>query len=470
MSINKDSTSTAADDFADEMQQQQQLGTHVLHDVSSRSIGTEKRATATTTTSTTMQSAHSSTCDRRLSRAARSLLFQQLKYAVMSVDNVKKDRKHDNNNNNDDDDVSMLTVWQLLERSLAPNVQQQQQHHNNNSNQCPLLPDRDILRYHEEQSIVLRPPPKAAANSRLGISTRSALYRLGTHSWKHTAWYECGLCGKIFSSQYYLDRHLDHHHAHEFQQQSSNDDNNNNSINNGPTWIFTCPATSWCPGLPSCSQRAMELEPYYGPGSGGLGTYDQAIVRRSLWNKESYDTTAVLYDSGSGAGAAATVPCNEDHMRAQKCICQQLVRDCFTGTTTTTTTTTTFDHRQNEIRRLLEHSLCEPISCPDRLHQLFLAATATTANTAATTTTMMMNHVHEWHDQWEQYYEQHHAFGRMGAALLVMLGLWYASHFRTIYYNRGFLLRRDKGNRLLQRGGGSTNRKTTLQSLKAKLQ
>lgn len=406
--------------------------------------------------STALNNTHSSTCDRRLSRAARSLLIRHLQSILSLV--------YPDDNYNDGISISTTSVWQLLERSLAPHAYSITSNKNggNSNHKCPLIPSKDMLRHHEEQSILLQPPPPKAS-SRHGISIRSSLYKLSKRAWQDNTLYRCGLCGKMFSSQYYLDQHLEHQHSH---QLLSDQNNNNNENNDNNLEMLICPATEWCPGLPSCAQRALELEPYYGTGSGGLGNYDRHAVHRSLW-KEAHPE---LYDTA----------CDEDQMRAQKYKCQQMMRDCFSSVEDGDDTTGEHQ-RQREIHRQLEQSLCDPISCPDRLHQLFFAATAKSNDATA----MMMKHMHEWQDDWEGYYYQHHGLGRTGMALLVILGIWYGGYlYQTNNRNGSKWLRHSnhnnkKGSRLLQKGGGTKRTsifgmvpsgKRAMQSLKAKLQ
>ena len=117
--------------------------------------------------------------------------------------------------------------------------------------------------------------------------------------------------------------------------------------------------------------------------------------------------------------------------------------------------------RQHYIHQRLTQSLCEPISCPDQLHQLFFAATAQ-SNQASS---MMMQNIHEWHDEWDSYYAQHHTMSRFGLVLLIGIGLCYSRYlWKTINSNGSYkwLRQKDpKGTRLLQkRSGTSTILKT----------
>lgn len=357
---------------------------------------------------TTYVSAHSKVCDRRLSRAARSLLLRHLRSAVpTSVD------KHN--------------VWQLLERLLSPDAYFK--------DQCPLIPLKDILRCHEEQSVVLLPPPQKAT-CRVGISIRSALYKQSKQAWQTHAWHQCGLCGKMFSSKFYLDQHLDNHHASTINSVACGTAGFGRE--NGSEIDFICPATTWCSALPSCNQQALELEPFYGPGSGGLGEYDRYIAHRSLlWSE--------VDEVREGERA-----CDEEEMQAKKYRCQRMIMQCFSSSSTDDTRA--YEHSQGDLHRLLEQSLCNSISCPGRLHRLFIAGTDKSSRAAS----VVIKRAHEWQGDWKGYYDEHHRMGCMGFFLLLLLGIWYGSCLwqtcrcgcdpRWLLHSR-----RRRGNRLLQR-------------------
>ncbi|CAB9499108.1 expressed unknown protein [Seminavis robusta] len=354
-------------------------------------------------------------CDRRISRAARSLLVRPLRSILASAKKFYKDDLEEMDN------LESATVWKLLEYSLAPHAYAGQK--------CPLLPSLDVLRREEEHSIVLLPPPKSTS-SRLGISIRSAMYQLNKRAWWRNAWYQCGFCGKLFNSRYYLDRHLETHHANKTQheQQPHRDDKN----------TMICPATTWCKGLPFCSQHALEIEPYYGKGSNGLSYQDRNYIKRQL-EQAMQDETAHR---------------DEATMDRTKQQCIQMIQDCFGGESQQQSSPSV--SLQAYIHQHLEQSLCQPISCPDRLHQLFFAASSQSNDAAA----MMMQHVHEWHDEWEDYYDQHHTVGRLGMAMLLGLVLWYTWYMWQVNTNDStykWLRRKDpKGTRLLQKRSTST--------------
>lgn len=339
-----------------------------------------------------LSSAHSSVCDRRISRAARSLLHRHLT-AILAFQN--------------DDNPS---VWQLLETSLAPSAYQ---------GRCPLVPSRDLLKYHEEKSIVLTPPPKRTI-SKLGISTRNALYTITKRNWLTTSMYQCGFCGKVFTTRYYLDRHLDEHHSHELVEQRRHFKHNKTPDN------LLCPATAWCPALPFCSQYALELEPYYGPGSAGLSPADRSHVHRDLWN----------------ADQSMLEGCDDQVMKQSQLQCHHMMQDCF--------------GENSQVGDYLQHTLCESINCPDRLHQMFFAAT-TRSNEAVL---QMRKQVHEWQDEWEDYYAEHHTLGRMGTLFLVVMMLAYGRYaWKSMVGSPAKALQKKhpKGTRLLQKKGASSS-------------
>mgnify|MGYP005849406849 CR=1 FL=1 len=340
-------------------------------------------------------------CDHRLSRAARALLERHLR-SILAL--------KEGSNIYDEQSIDSATIWELLEMALVPSAA---------ANNCPLLPSKDMLRWHEEQSTVLLPPP-SKGTSRMGVSLRSALAKQPKRIWQKIPWYQCALCGKMFSSRFYLDQHLDQTHT------------STTEISAGAGEMGDiCPAIAWCPALPFCAHQALEAEPYYGPGSNGLSPDDRFDVHRALWQQAHPE----LGES----------PCDENEMQQSQQQCYQMMEHCFSETI--------------EIRQRLEQSICDRISCPDRLHQLFFAASASSNEAAA----MMMKDVHEWQDEWSDYYAEHHEIGWMGAVLLVALTCGYLWYFiNTARQNQGganktLRRRKDpKGTRLLHKNSNTS--------------
>lgn len=264
------------------------------------------------------------TCDRRMSRAARQLLMEQLVplldhwlHLTSRHEGIAKDKgqqvprsvsrwasssasRHAEATLKGPQTslASPPYLWETLRLAASP--------------ECPLF--RDVYRNFEEQSYMVRPrAPKLAPR----------------RNYPH--WYSCGMCGKAFSSRYYLDRH---------QHLRHNNDTATNSVKN------VCLGHVVCDALGGCDQVALDLEPYYGRGSGFAELPDGTAVRR--------------------AWAAQIQPCHETHVQTiLKPNCRKLMEDCFHHDD---------DNRQNDatqtsLSRMLIDTLCEPLSCHALLHR-----------------------------------------------------------------------------------------------------
>lgn len=376
--------------------------------------------------------AHSSVCDRRLSRAARSILKRHL---LSTLKIVQAHGDEDNNTGNE------VTVWDLLDQSLASS---------STKTNCALIPSQDLLKYHENHIERIHVPYKTSSpRSGNGISFRAAIYQQSKVQWKQYPWYKCLLCGKMFSSQYYIDQHMDTHHSHLIQDK--NDGQNNNQKSNENNWI--CPGTTWCSALPFCSQHALSLEPYYGRGSSGLSMHDRDDIHRQLWY-ETYHPEMIQHNNEHDehhhhrhhhydTTVASSGGCDEDEMYQSKLRCYKMIHDCFGSGSEETN-----NNMEDSIQHQLEHNLCDSISCPNRLHQWFYEAT-----TGSASSDLMKQHIHEWHDEWIEYYEHHHEIGWMGLLLIVVLAIGYSCFFCLNNEGTNTTRRRQKdprGTRLLQ--------------------
>jgi hypothetical protein len=224
-------------------------------------------------------------CDRRLSRAARSLLRKHLLRAqhkhghngVSPLDSHSHSHSHshsprytntytnNNNNNNillynDDEETSQyIDVWSLLEDMLGKT----------DASKCPLIPSRDVWRHDEEHTSRIRVP----SHLNFAYPAHALQQRRKASPNRLSHWFQCGYCGKVFSTQYYLDVHMQTRHPHD-------------DVNGG----VVCPANDWCRvvGLANCHEQALLEEPYYGRGSGGWGA-DRKFVEHK-WKKVAHNS------------------------------------------------------------------------------------------------------------------------------------------------------------------------------------
>ncbi len=146
-------------------------------------------------TSSTMGPAHSYHCNRRYSRIAREIVrhwvIPILKgYSDLSNVEVRVDKdKHSQQLHYSHQEVDTI-VHAISEAS----------------EDCMLDPRRDVFQYQD---------------------SKSSQTAKGFH---------CGICGKMFMSQYYLDLHMDNRHSHELRESNNQD-----------------PISTICPAIDLCS-------------------------------------------------------------------------------------------------------------------------------------------------------------------------------------------------------------------------
>lgn len=204
---------------------------------------------------------------------------------------------------------------------------------------CILHPDRDVLLNDELNSIKIQAGPSRLTPRRNNLP-----------HW----WYECGVCGKKFLTRYYLDLHFENSHFSKVGD--------------------VCPAISYCHALGGCDEVALELEPWYGRGSGGAGPDAPQI--RQLWRKRAHSES-----------------CDEIKLKQEvRPACEDMMRKCFT----------------ESVAKELIVGVCDTLTCHHRLHQL--------AGHVA-------KHVHSWKSQWDEHHN--HSVGWLGAIVVTCVGVYY---------------------------------------------
>jgi hypothetical protein len=253
-----------------------------------------------------------------------------------------------------EEDVDSLTVWDLFDRLVPSSVA---------STSCPIS-SRDVLREQEEQSLVISSKrlalgaasPYALETPRGQTFRRSLKYRLSPN------WYQCGYCSKIFSTRYYLDKHMDAHH----------DEHDTLALVPGTEQLpaLICPAVHWCQFLSetACHDMALELEPYYDRGSEGYGDDRKTVARRVQ---------------------EQTPPCTDAGLEEASIHCRDMFDACFGGDSSLPS-----DY--------LQKTLCAPSTCVDRLHHLVLQSSWFSSSLVQ----RVMSRAYDWEDEWTQYAEQ----------------------------------------------------------------
>lgn len=264
-------------------------------------------------------------CDRRLSRAAREMVHRRVLPLLPTSSSSSRE-------NNDLD-------------TLRDSIR--------DASTCILHPDRDVLLGNEVQSIRI---PAGSSRHSPRRDTTTNLQR----------WYQCGICGKTFLTRYYLDLHFEH--AHLPRQEEGKTKN-------------VCPAVDYCHALGGCDQVALELEPFYGRGSGGAGPDGPQV--RQYWQTKTYSE-----------------PCNDHTLQHQvRPACEAMMRECFS----------------ERVAKMLMVSVCDTITCHHRLHQL---------------AGHVLQHAHSWKSEWDEHHRV--SVGWMGILVMIAVGVYYLCLYRRL--------------------------------------
>lgn len=237
-------------------------------------------------------------CDRRQSRAARQVLLEQVvplleHWLHESGQDLPLSPRRRKTTPNEHVSLAPTYLWEVLHLTAAP--------------ECPVL--RDVYREIEVHSWL--------AHAR---APKLAPRRTYSH------WFLCGLCGKVFTSRYYLDHHQHLHHT-PVRDPSTSQNVENSSLE--------CLGTVVCGALGGCDRISLDLEPYYGRGS-GVGVEPDAVAIQREW-------------------ASQIQPCEEDQVQMElKPNCHALMNDCFLNET---------------LNARLRQTLCDSLSCHSLLHR-----------------------------------------------------------------------------------------------------
>ena len=258
--------------------------------------------------------------------------------------------------------------WQLLELFVGHS---EYDGASNTTTTCPLWPSHDLLRADELHSAVIPADPKRIPRQRRTGFTTARFAHVYSHG-HNPYWYQCLYCHKTFSTRYYLDRHMANQHA--------------TTIHNNDNNTHICPATDWCPFLSptACHDRALQDEPYYDKGSGGRRN-DRYKVEARLWKQ------------------AHAVPCTAAAATAATITCRAVGDACF---------------RHHDTAAYWKNVVCRRLSCPSRLQHLYFRSQQDGD--------LILQQLHQWQDEWSDWYEEHPNVGWAGSGTLLLLLLYYA--------------------------------------------
>jgi len=250
--------------------------------------------------------AHSSKCDRRLSRAARKIVNDTIMPWIREVKNYKHDSIIpsdfvDKLYNHDE-----ILLMQAIDTS-QPAVNQK----------CILDPRRDVLLHHEHGY------------------TRNR-YKDGD---LHT----CGICKKSFTNRFYLDKHLDLRHSNDLLPPEDN--SGEQEINNNQDWI--CPANQICNSLGGTRACRFQLDDkaFYGPRN--------MKIKSQKERKKSINR--------------ADKPCNKDEMYKSQLRCVEMMKSCFGRHTHDEDSGKS---SRNILDKMVENICYKKLTCEYQVHRL----------------------------------------------------------------------------------------------------
>jgi len=208
-------------------------------------------------------------CDRRLSRAARSILVNKT-LSILQHHDEKID--------------SLLPLTGLSETDKLDLYESSMLRLISHSQTCLLNPKRDMY-WQEERRRTTYKPRRRSRDKKLHV---------------------CGLCGKKFVSKYYLDIHVETTH------QVENVSKDNIHMHNE---LIICPGNEICTYLGGsskvCEKKALENEPFYGSGLHDTKNYySQSLKRKYQIHIHSK-------------------PCKEKELQSSRHGCHEMIETCF---------------------------------------------------------------------------------------------------------------------------------------------
>ena len=310
----------------------------------------------------------SSSCDPRLSRAARSLVADWLQDYLKTQ---RKSKKH--NKQKLLESKHEIHIYSLMEKVMLLNP-------HDISSSCPLWPpQKDSLWDQQEQNSSILSAKHWREKQLRKPSRQSNFAFLSGLGNRHENFYQCHLCQKIFSSQYYLDLHYQTHHNPMHNKNKKSFDSDEAKVINDPPneeSYSICPATDWCRFLPNCADRAFELEPHYGPGG-----HKSHARWETYWWKTLHATA-----------------CTTTITAKRQDSCREMAHSCF-----------------GDKDEYWSHICDTAVACPNQFHALYFAA-----GHAA------LRHVHEWQDEWDEWTQGTYSIGWLTwCSLLLLLIGWY---------------------------------------------
>ena len=272
-------------------------------------------------------------CDRRLSRAARSLLMEKLQNGRSSGYSSKSGRDEKDK----EDENGHKIVWSLLERWMGERLDTRTSGSipSARDDSCPLhQPERRDVYYDEESTISIVSPDEAfpggkkyAMKAAFPIISTSASSPSQSPLLSKGSWYKCGICGKVFSTRFYLDFHWEtSEHCRRLRHSLKSAKNNRQEgdphgqlTSSSLSFNPICPATDWCPlvgGMSACHERALRDEPFYDRG---------VSTSSSTYSGRTVDDEGLMLVRHKWSKIFHSIPCSVETIRHD---CRSILKSC----------------------------------------------------------------------------------------------------------------------------------------------
>jgi hypothetical protein len=365
----------------------------------------------------TTNHSHHGDCDRRLSRAARNVLRKHLvRTFFRHSEATEQDDIHRPVDHGKEDSLpDLLNRW-MRSSGTGPSHQQQNQSAAAAAS-CPLLwPSLDVFQQDEEatRGVYIQSLP-GGPRKNLKIAYPNYVLKQRGHAADTGSkddppperWFQCEHCGKTFSTQFYLDLHMNRHHSRVGVEQGGA----NGSYNKQNT---ICPATDWCNlvGMANCHTEALKSEPYYDRGNNGWGGDAGAMLVQHKWAK-----------------IAHAIPCDEAELQQH---CRSVMVSCGLLVEHKAVETDNDDWAPPfTTDKSLANLFCQTLACPrkqnlwqyldEEVHDVLLTSFHSNTNNNP----FVASFQDHWRDIWaKESHHHHHLLTWIGGLVLVGLVMW----------------------------------------------
>lgn len=231
--------------------------------------------------------------------------------------------------------------------------------------------------------------------------------------------FTCTVCQRKFSSMFYLDLHFQNHHFHQLVQDSER---------KGQKII--CPAQDLCQvlGELTCHLEALKNEPYYSRGDLFEITFKDvatSISSNKVGPISEYEMQLAKAVKRNYEREIMDIACNDGELEKSRLYCLEAMNDCFGGGDTE-------GINQTLLLRDMQNTLCQPKTCLDYLADIRKNGRIKQHENVA--------HLikHEWDEHMLHFHQYDMRIG-VGFIISLLFLIIYVSWMGGFnYFNRGF--------------------------------